>query len=420
MGLRVVLVNDLLPPDHEGGLELSAFEIGKALIEMGHSVDFVCCKWRDSYSGDRSEPPYMHRIFNYAEVRARTESKLPRKLESFRAVERRINIAAGNYRLLTEFLEKNGPFDVALVFGVLFIGLGTVRAFTDKGISVVWSVGDVAIPVHFSMPGQTRLYSLTFRTIGKKWHEIEKTVDFSRMMFVSEFSRREMLKSGFKPRQSAVVPRAVNFEPGNPAANLKEQPPLIFAACRLAPARGPHVAVEAAKLLLQRRPDLSWKLVIAGGGERDYTKELHQAANPLGERIEFLGKIPKDQVIARMRRTTIFVNPTVEVEGFGRTNIEALANGVALVTSDIPSVHEIVDANGCAILFPPGDAHALSVHLERLLEAPEERAELADRGIARVRDKYMMKDLMMEVERELRRAARSEHYSSSEFSKRPA
>jgi len=402
--IRITLVNDLLPPDHEGGLELSAFEIGLALRERGHDVHFLCSEWRKSYSGDKNEPDYMHRIFKHAEVRARTESKLPRKIESFRAVERKINIAAANYEILRAFLQEDGPFDVALVFGILSIGLATIRAFTDENIPVVWSVGDVAIPVHLSMPTQTRLYGWIFKTVGRKWHDVERTVDFDRMLFVSEFSRQEMLKSGISPKQSAVIPRGVSFTPVDPFSQKKDEPPLLFVACRLAPSRGPHVALEAARLLRERRPDLAWTMKIAGGGEPDYTAQLREEADELRDRVEMLGKLPKPEVIEVMKRTSIFINPTVEVEGFGRTNIEAMACAVALVTTDIPSVHEIVDANECALLFPSGDSYSLSVHLENLLEDHRERRELAVRGVERVKQAYLLGPLVDKIARELEAA----------------
>ena len=402
--IKIALVNDLLPPDHEGGLELSAYEIGLALRERGHDVHFLCSEWRDNYTGDRNEPTYMHRIFKHAIVRARTESKLPRKVESFRAVERKINIGAANYDTLLSFLKAFGPFDVALVFGVLSIGLATIRAFTDENVPVIWSVGDLAIPVHLAMPSQTRLYGWIFKTVGRKWHDVERTVDFTRMMFVSEFSRKEMLKAGIAPKQSAVVPRGVSFTPVDPFTQKKDDPPLLFVACRLAPARGPHVALDAARMLLERRPDLEWTMKIAGGGEPDYTAQLRLAASEIAPRVQMIGKLPKSEVIELMKRTSIFINPTVEVEGFGRTNIEAMACAVALVTTDIPSVHEIVDANDCALLFPSGDAYSLSVHLENLLDDRAERRELAVRGVERVKQAYLLAPLINDIELELKKA----------------
>lgn len=400
--LRIILLNDLLPPDHEGGLELSSYEIGNALRRAGHDVHFVCSRWRREYTGERDELPYIHRIFKFEDVRQRPESRLPKKLEALRAVERKINVGARNYRALRKMLRDEGPFDVALVFGLLGVGIATATAFSDCGIPVVWSIGDVALADHFAMPSKTRLYNLIFKTLGRRVHAIEKTLDCVHMTFVSDFSRGEMLKSGFKPKRTAVIPRGVDFEPFNADELIKEDPPVLFYAGRLAPSRGAHVAVEAAKLLAKRRPDLQWTLKIAGGS-RDllYQKELRERAAELGRRIEFVGKIPKAEVLDRMRRYSIFINSTVEVEGFGRSNIEAMANAMALVTTDIPSVHEIVDANHCALLFPSGDAAALSKHLENLLDDSTLRRTLAQRGVDRVRDAYLFERIIEQLEYEL-------------------
>ncbi len=130
-------------------------------------------------------------------------------------------------------------------------------------------------------------------------------------------------------------------------------------------------------------------------------------AEALSPRVTLLGKLPKAEVIGLMKRASIFVNPTVEVEGFGRTNVEAMACAVALVTTDIPSVHEIVDENDCALLFPSADPYALSIHLENLLDNPRERQLLASKGVERVKQAYLLPPLVKDIEREVLAAARA-------------
>jgi glycosyltransferase involved in cell wall biosynthesis len=399
--LRIALLNDLLPPDYDGGLELSAYEIGKALETRGHDVQFVCCRFRDSYSGDREVPSNFHRVLTYADVRARTESRVPAKLEALRAIERRVNIASTNYPALSSWIQETGPYDVALVFGVLFAGLGTVRAFSDAGIPIVWSVGDVALRDHFRLPTQTRLYGLAFGTIGRKWHAQEKQVDFSNMMFVSEFTRSEFLDGGIAPKHTWVIPRAIDFPlPEDPLA-AKSKPPLVFVASRLAPSRGPQVAVEAMAILKRRNPELSWRFALAGGGPAAFTESIRHAVCELGANAEFLGKLPKHEVIAKMREAAIFINPIIEVEGFGRTNIEALANGAALVASDMPSAREIAEETRCARFFPPGDAEALARVIAELLGDSAQVREQALRGLERVRSRYQMPAVISEIEQAL-------------------
>lgn len=395
--MRIILLNDLLPPDSEGGLELSALEIGQGLRGLGHDVQFVCSEWRPSYSGVRADG--VHRILKYEPPQTARASKL----DSFRAIQRKVNVGGENYESLTKWLKSQGPFDVALVFGILGVGLGVARSFTDQGIPIVWSMGDVSIPVHFGLANQTKLYKLAFGTVGRKWHAVEKTVDFSHVLATSEFVLSELRKAGIKPQVAEVVPRAIDFEvPGDPP---KEDPPSLLVACRMTPSRGVDVAIEAAKLLSARNPGLLWKLKIAGGGPEDYVERLKELARPLGARIDFLGKLQRLDLLDHMRKATVVVNPTVEVEGFGRTNIEAMALSAALIATDIPSIHEIIEDGRTGVIVPVGDPKALSEAMERVLTDHAFCDAIAKASKARVLEQYVMPPVLAKIEANLQRAA---------------
>jgi len=411
--LRIVLLNDLLPPDSEGGLELSAFEIGSGLRSLGHDVQFVCSEWRPSFTGERRDPDHIHRLLSYEEARPSKRPGPAGKIESFRSIQRKINVGGKNYGTLCEWLKANGPFDVALVFGILGVGLGVARAFTDLGIPIVWSMGDVSIPVHFGLSSQTKLYRLAFNTVGRKWHAVEKTVDFSHILFTSDFVRRENLKVGIDPKEWQVIPRAIDFKITPPESLEKERPPSMLVACRLSPSRGVHVAIQAAEQLAERRPDLDWRLKIAGSGAPDYVNALMAQAKPLGNRVVFLGKLGKPDLLAVMRSATIVLNPTVEVEGFGRTNIEAMACGAALLATDIPSIHEIVISGVSAEIVPPGDAEAMSAAMETLLTDTGHLCRLVSAAHLRVLDSYTLPPVLGAIEGHIRKATHAHRHDKT-------
>jgi glycosyltransferase involved in cell wall biosynthesis len=376
--LKIIVLNDMLPPDSEGGMELSAWELGKGLEARGHEVHWVCSEWRSSYKGAKEESGRVHRILKRAELPLKAESKL----QAFNAIGQKINIAADNYEILERLL-KEQQFDVALVFGMLGVGLGAAQVFTDNGIPIVWSVGDVAIPVHFDLPNKTAVYRAAFGTVGRKWHSVEKALDFSHVLFTSNFVKEEFAKAGIRPEAGEILPRALDFRP---QMGEKEDPPLILLACRLTKARGIHTALEAAKILRETKPGLLWNLEIIGGGEEPYLTELRALAEEVKRPITFTGQLPKRNVIARMAKASIVINPTIEPEGFGRTNIEAMACGAVLVATDVPSIHDIIDGYDCAETFQSGDAEALANLLERLLEDPERMSQMAEKGLSRARD----------------------------------
>jgi glycosyltransferase involved in cell wall biosynthesis len=110
------------------------------------------------------------------------------------------------------------------------------------------------------------------------------------------------------------------------------------------------------------------------------------------------GRAPRRQVDEWMSRASIYVGGSL-YEPFGLAPLEAAFRGAALVLSDIPSFREIWD--GCALFFPPGDAHALARKLAVLAPdlprcramGAEARARAralytAERFVARYKDLY--------------------------------
>ncbi len=68
-------------------------------------------------------------------------------------------------------------------------------------------------------------------------------------------------------------------------------------------------------------------------------------------------------------------------EGFGLPPLEAMASGVPTIASHATSLPEVVGDGG--VLLPPDDADLWSRTIERLLDSSQERAVLAERGLAR-------------------------------------
>ena len=75
-------------------------------------------------------------------------------------------------------------------------------------------------------------------------------------------------------------------------------------------------------------------------------------------------------------------------EGVPVVLMEAMAMEVPVLTSRIMGIPELLQDGRCGALVAPGDAEALADALERLLEDPRHRAELASRGRERIQQAY--------------------------------
>jgi colanic acid/amylovoran biosynthesis glycosyltransferase len=113
------------------------------------------------------------------------------------------------------------------------------------------------------------------------------------------------------------------------------------------------------------------------------------------------GALPHQQVIEAYRQSTIFVLPCVTGEDGDRDGIpnvilEAMAMELPVVSTQHSGIPEVVSDGINGRLVPPGDATALAGALAQLVDDPDLRAELGQRGRQTVAERF---DLCRNTER---------------------
>jgi glycosyltransferase involved in cell wall biosynthesis len=133
-------------------------------------------------------------------------------------------------------------------------------------------------------------------------------------------------------------------------------------------------------------------------------------------RVEFLARIPAEQLAEEYSRSEVAVVPSV-YEGFGLPAAEAMACGVPVVSSDGGALPEVVGHDGDGIIVPRKNARALADAVKKLLGDPVLRAEMGRRGYKRVMGRFTWKQMAvgtagvyeeaMELKRHAHRGLRS-------------
>jgi len=101
------------------------------------------------------------------------------------------------------------------------------------------------------------------------------------------------------------------------------------------------------------------------------------------EFVRYLGYIPEDDLAPLTAAAAAFVYPSL-YEGFGFPVAQAMAAGVAVVTSNVSSLPEV--AGTAALLVDPRSQAELRAALVRLLSSAELRRALGQAGRERARD----------------------------------
>ena len=114
-----------------------------------------------------------------------------------------------------------------------------------------------------------------------------------------------------------------------------------------------------------------------------HLRALGQAAGLTEAELICLPFLPEGELPGLYSACALFVMPSL-AEGFGLPLLEAMACGAACIASNTSAMPEIM-ARADA-LFDPHDVPGLTTLMQRLLEAPDQRAELAAYGPRRARD----------------------------------
>lgn len=174
-------------------------------------------------------------------------------------------------------------------------------------------------------------------------------------------------------------------EAAEAAALRAAHPRLVAAVGRLVGYKGFDVLVEAAARL-------DAQVVIAGEGPGHAALAARIAALGLGGRVSLAGRLPGPRLKALLHAARVLALPSVSAaEAFGIVQLEAMAAGLPVVNTALPTAVPRVARHGTeALTVPPGDAVALADALRRVLDDQGLAAALGAAGRARVAGAFTM------------------------------
>jgi glycosyltransferase involved in cell wall biosynthesis len=169
-----------------------------------------------------------------------------------------------------------------------------------------------------------------------------------------------------RPRSAAEVAAARSELGASPGTFV------IGSVTRLHDSKGNSFLVDAARLVLDRRPDA--KFIVVGEGPLRPALEAQAEALGLGDRFVFAG-FAKD-VPRVVSAFDVSVFPSLW-EGTPLTVFEALAMGKPIVATDADGLVDVLTHDRDALIAQKRNAPALADALVRLMEEPETRSRLS-------------------------------------------
>ena len=181
------------------------------------------------------------------------------------------------------------------------------------------------------------------------------------------------------PGERIVVTPYGRLAPAHSVALLDNEvgEPYLLSVSTIEPRKGYDVLAAAAALI----PDCPRILVAGPDGFQGEAIRRQVAAADARRRVRFLGDVRDPARLVSLYRHALLVVQPTRAEGFGFPLLEAMGQGCAVVSSDIPQAREI--AGEAARLVPVGDVEALADAVQQLLTDDAERASLAIAAAAR-------------------------------------
>lgn len=138
----------------------------------------------------------------------------------------------------------------------------------------------------------------------------------------------------------------------------------IVSVGRMDANKNQEMQLRAFARLKEKYPE--YTLVIYGDGELRFYLEETAAKLGIAERVSLPGVVP--DVAARIGRASLFLLTSYS-EGVSNALIEALALGLPVIATDVPSggTEELVEDGVSGLVIPAGDQSALERAMDRLL-----------------------------------------------------
>ncbi|MDP2637991.1 MAG: glycosyltransferase family 4 protein [Candidatus Levybacteria bacterium] len=168
---------------------------------------------------------------------------------------------------------------------------------------------------------------------------------------------------------------------------------IIFFAGRHDSRKGIDDLINAISILI-KEGFFDIKLKIAGEGEMTAILKRMVIAQKLNDFVDFVGVLPRSELVKAYRTSDLVVAPSTGGEGFNRTIIEARACGALVVCTNIEGQKESIGQDLYSYMARPGNPKNLAKKIKEVLSLSKaKKQEVKKSGRAYVKSNFDWKNI---------------------------
>ena len=370
--MRILMPCAAFPPFIDGGGPISALQIAHMLKKEGHDLRILHVSEEDRFEEFEGIPvkrmSSLNIYWNYYQPRPKLQKATWHLLEN------------GNPRAFFAMRREMQDFrpDVVHTVSIENINVATWAAARSLGIPVAHTIHSAflltwkGVMQKAGKPLDRQTFPDRLTSMGKRF--FSRYVD----MVIGESNdvvQRHLKEGYFKNAIARCIPGAIPDDiAGHPRKYPVSRPFRIgFIAVHTA-FKGIDVLAKAAANFPETP---SVEFYIAGTGRDDFAEQARRAFP--ADKTTFLGWTKPEDFFPQI---DLLVAPSIGAEAFGRVAVEAFAQAVPVIGTNLGGLSETIvpDVNGLHV--PPGDSRAIGASMLEIASEPDRYETLSKGALA--------------------------------------
>ena len=193
-----------------------------------------------------------------------------------------------------------------------------------------------------------------------------------------------------------ILPNAItlsNYQSKEKEGKKLGERPIILFAGEVGERKGAYDLLAVMPRLILKFPQVIVRF--AGNGNLEKIQQVIKSLK-IEDHVELAGWVSSEKLIEFYYQSVLFVLPSYH-EGLPMAILEAMACGLAVVSSRVGGIPELIREGENGFLIDPGDHGALEEALSALLADPVLREQMGQNNIQKIRDEYEMSAYSMRL-----------------------